>query len=66
LISTFEEAIELFRLAKRTRMAVRLRDDGFPELIVLWQWLGESAGVAYILTVFPPLPALRYPTVTEL
>ncbi|MCY2952432.1 MAG: hypothetical protein NTU53_10695 [Planctomycetota bacterium] len=38
MISTFEQAIELFRLAKRTRMAVRFRDDGFPELIVLWQW----------------------------
>jgi len=54
LVSNFEELTDLFRLSQQTGLTVRFHDEGFDPLVVLWRWLGEGVGVAYMLLYGQP------------
>jgi hypothetical protein len=48
LLGTIEEVQDLIALSRRSDMAVRFHDGGFP-ITTGWRWLGEGVGVAHMI-----------------
>ena len=49
LLGTLDEVEDLMALSRRSGLAVRFRDRGFP-INTAWHWLGDGVGVAHMIT----------------